>query len=176
MLNATAKNKIVNSYALVLMDILSDNKDALNILNSLNDSIKKDVKFANFVVNPDVLQQYNKILGDLNKSFDKKDELCSFINQIAKRRYLMFLGDIIEKTKDNMKNVFKNKKVIVYSCAELCNDVKGFINNVIKEKIGDVEIEYDIRKNVKANTVDFVSDGQICSIDLNKISNTFLKV
>lgn len=174
MLNSTARNKIISSYAIVLRDILNKSQDCFGDLLKLEEAIKKLGSLSNFAVNPLIFNAYKHFLSQMEKTVEKNNEIEHFLNEILKRRYLYLLKDIVEKTKEEIQKQNKTSRIVILSNQELNENIKEQIKNIIYKQIGEREICYKIDRRRKTGTIDFLSNWKIGSIDLQNVIDKYL--
>ena len=88
--------------------------------------------------------------------------------------YIFLLPEIVKSVKAKLKNELNQAEFCVYSCKELSDDVKKNIQNTINSQIGNSEIEFKINKNITDDSIDFISNGKICSLNLQKFLKNFI--
>ena len=165
MLNASQKNRIVNSYARILADILN-NDEKNDLLSALKEMIK-DIDMSKFNINPIILQKYKIVIDTVNKAIDTKDNLQKFLSTILTRRYGYLLPDMLEVVERKMLKKRK-KKIDVFSIEKLSNDIcKDISEAVSREQTDNIEIVYHIDKSMKKGNIKFVANGNVCILSIN---------
>lgn len=165
MLTTTQKRQIINSYSSVLSDIISD-KD----YNKLNDLQKafSFLKTDNYIdISPSELRKYKSAINNISSKIEKNDAIQQFLLTILKHRYSSLLNDIIEGAKIKLQKKTHKAKIYVRSSEKLSENLKNNIEKTIKNQIGENDIVYEIDKNISKDSIDFISNGNICSLDLN---------
>ena len=177
MISSSVRNKIVNSYSLVLEDILNSSDNKLEQINKIYDLTKNISDFDNFVVSPIELKQYKKVVDNIKKEIEKGNEIELFFERILERRYLFLLNSIIENTKKRIERKQSINVLNVFSLEQLDENLKKEIKNIISSKVKDnFEVVFNTRKDIKKDTIDFVVNEKICSIDLNKLVSKYFEV
>lgn len=177
MISSSIRNKIVNSYSLVLEDILNSSDNKLEQINKIYDLTKNISDFDNFVVSPIELKQYKKVVDNIKKEIEKGNEIELFFERILERRYLFLLNSIIENTKKRIERKQSINVLNVFSLEQLDENLKKEIKNIISSKVKDnFEVVFNTRKDIKKDTIDFVVNEKICSIDLNQLVSKYFDV
>ena len=174
MLTATQKNQIINTYAKALTDILMSSSNCNSEFEDLQ-KVSNELKTVNnLIVTPDILKSYKNIICKISSETDKNSSIQCFLLTILKRRYGFLLPEIVKSVKAKLKNELNQAEFCVYSCKELSDDVKKNIQNTINSQIGNSEIEFKINKNITDDSIDFISNGKICSLNLQKFLKNFI--
>jgi len=175
MLSASKKNKIVNSYSIVLTEILNKLFSFKEAVLTIDGIVSKIKELSYFYVNPINIRRYNEAVKKICNELDKNNVLEIFLQEILQRRYLFLLKEICERAKDNLQKNNNCAKLDVYSKKELPKMLEENIKNIIKEQVGEREINFNIDMNMKNESIDFVSKNNICSINLQSIANKVFK-
>ena len=165
MLTFSRKKQIINSYSSVLSNIIFDENVNTEELQKIIDFFKNNIVLND--INPISLKKYKSTVSNIEKNVDKDNKIQQFLLNILKRRYCFLLQDIMDYAKiklQNKKN--KTKKICIRSGKELSTELKKNIEETIKNQIGENNVEYKIDKNLEKNSIDFVSNNNICSISL----------
>ena len=176
MMSVFHRNQIVSSYAKVLTDILLASNDFETDFNNLQQAVLKFNNVNNLNINPLVVKEYKKAIKKSSMEAEKDSLLQQFFLTVFERRYGFLLNDIIEYTKAKLQNKLNKVKVLVYSCKELSSILKTNVEDEIRKQIGNADIEYKINRNISGNRIDFVANGNICSINLQELSSKLLQI
>jgi len=172
MMAVARRRQIVNSYSKVLADILICSENKESFFQELYNFVDK-IDNQSFSVNPLIYNKYRNAIKDITCSFNITNEVQKFVLLILKRHYGCLLGEIIEQTKQLLNNKLHRTEVFVLSKNELSAQMKQKIEKEISNQIDNVEIEYKIDTSIKENCINFMSNGNICCLDLKKISEKF---
>ncbi len=167
MLSPIKKRQIIASYSNVLADVfLKDNYyDNLAELKNISTFLKKNNSNGSFT--PEELRKYKTMVNDILSKSDKNNEIQQFLMTILKRRYGFLLSDIIENTEIKLQNKLQKTKFCIRTSEEISDKLKKNIENTISKQIEKSEIKYEIDRNIKKDNIDFISNGNVCSLNLN---------
>ena len=178
MLKETQKNKIVASYSKVLADIIHKQRktpeeiirDLENTVSFLGDIIKNEVSPLNY-------SAYKKAMSEVQKTLNSRadnDEIIKFLSFLLQRKYGFLLPNILEKITCQLQNKNGTTKIDVYSKVCLNDKIKDNVKKVINAQVENVEISFKISPHVAPNGIEFVSNGKLCVLNLQQITNRIL--
>ena len=174
MLTTAQKSQIVNSYAKALVGILTSSSNCNSEFENLQKSVNELKTVDNLIVTPDMLKDYKNIMYRISSETDKNSSIQCFLLTVLKRRYGFLLPEIVKNAKAKLKNELNQTEFCVYSGKELPDEVKKNIQDTVNSQIGNSKIEFKINKNITDNSIDFVSNGKICSLNLQKFLKNFI--
>ena len=175
-LSTMRKSQIISSYSDVLADIVLSSENYSNLFIDVKKALQKLSDVNNFIVNPFILAKYKNAVANISKEVNDGDELQKFLLTILKRRYVFLLPEIIKNVEAKLQDKINSVKVCVYSRNQLSLELKKSVESEINKQLGNVDIEYKISRNIPDESIDFISNGNICSLNLKELSNKFLDV
>ena len=93
-----------------------------------------------------------------------------FYNYISDDNFLGLFFNTI-KEENNYLDENENKNEI-----DTSSILKTNVEDEIRKQIGNADIEYKINRNISGNRIDFVANGNICSINLQELSSKLLQI
>lgn len=174
MLTAEKKRQIVNSYSKVLIDILTSSSDCVNDFNECKTAFALLSDKCDLNINPLETREYKHSLTEIEDKINITSEIQKFLFTILKRRYGFLLKEIIDNVENDMQDKLNRKKVVVLSQNELSNHLKSVIEKEIIRQVSNVVIEYKINKGIAKDSIDFLSNGNISSVNLKELMKKYL--
>ena len=175
MINLANRNKIVSSYANVLVSILEKSNDASAILNEIKDSIK-NIDTSKLVVNHSNIKEYKQIDKILKTKTDNNSELSKFFYRIFTRRYCFLLENIVKKAEEIMKNELDYCNVVVSSKNAINDIMQQNILKVLKSETDkDIKIAYQQNQNLDEDEIEIKTNDKICVISVQSVVKSVLK-
>lgn len=168
------KNQIVSSYAKTLVEILTSSNNCNSEFKDLQKASNELKTVDNLIVTPDILRSYKDIIRKISSETNENSSIQCFLLTILKRRYGFLLPEIVKNAKEKLKNRLNQTEFCIYSGKELPDDVRKKIQDIINGQIENSEVEFKINKNITDDSIDFVSNGKICSLNLQKFLKNFI--
>ena len=175
-MQAHKKNQIVNSYSRALMEILLKDKDCAGKINELQDAVCALKEINKLEINPLIINDYNKAIEKISLNLDAHNDIQQFLLNIFRRRYGFLLEDVLQNIKEKMQTILNKKQILIMTYNTLSSERCKEVENIIQKQIGDAEFTYKINKNISKDGIDIISNGNICSIDLSRLTKKFLVV
>ena len=179
MMSVVQRDKIVNSYSEVLVQILNNLKSKDEAKKTLKEllEIADDEVFSHLIVNPMNIAGYKSIIGGLKTKFEHDNELQNFLLEVLDRRYGNLLCLIVSKAERKLQKTLEIRKVIIVSGSELDENTKSSVEKSLQKRTNcELEFSYQIDKNIEDGAVNIIIGNKICSINVDNVVEQVMKI
>lgn len=176
MMSIVQKEKIINSYSRVLIEIIEECNVSFEDFCILKSAFLEINKNNIININPLTIKKYKELVMNIKSNVNFQDKMQNFIFSLISRKYINLIKDIFLSAEKQLKGVFSICNVMVYSKNELSSQIKQKIEENIRNNsiFRTTNIVYNISNSINSDNIEIISNGKICVLSIEQYIKSLL--